>query len=327
MGKIKDDAYEYSLTLVVVFGILGNILVILSILRQKKKMLKNDYYFLVLHLAICDLLAALIMHMFYMVDVFWLKEPLSDHSHMMICNVYVIGNAFEYTGVGIMLIISLLRYRAIVHPLKPAISRRKLKVVCSLVYLVGLIVGCGIRLPRCFVKSNHVKVAYEKFFYAFWMFFGYFVPTIFMAVVYYKISRSFIKQNKLIKRVGSNENRRGPDSFFNILRYIRNRRTFRVCLSIVLCYGIAHIPRSVWSMWFITGECHLQMKYVWVRYFGTVLLVAGSHSVNPLIYGILDKQLVAFWKCCCQKKRKTQQSQAAVVVLGETRTAHRLHAL
>ena len=226
-----------------------------------------------------------------------------------------------------MLIISLLRYRAIVHPLKPAISRRKLKVVCSLVYLVGLIVGCGIRLPRCFIKSNHVKVAYEKFYYAFWMFFGYFIPTIFMAVVYYNISRSFIKQNKLIKRVGSNENRRGPDSFFNILRYIRNRRTFRVCLSIVLCYGIAHIPLSVRSMWFITGECHLQMKYVWVRYFGTVLLVAGSHSVNPLIYGILDKQLVAFWKCCCQKKRKTQQSQAAVVVLGETRTAHRLHAL
>jgi hypothetical protein len=48
-----------------------------------------------------------------------------------------------------MLIISVLRYRATVHPLKPAISRRKLKVVCGLVYIVGFIAGYGTRLPSC----------------------------------------------------------------------------------------------------------------------------------------------------------------------------------
>ena len=125
--KIKDDAYGYSYTVVIVFGILGNILVILSILRQKKNMLKNDYYFLVLHLAICDLQAALIMHMFYIVDVFLLEEQLSDHFPVIICNIYVIGNAFEYTGVGMMLIISLLRYRAIVHPFKPAFQSMEIE--------------------------------------------------------------------------------------------------------------------------------------------------------------------------------------------------------
>ena len=106
MGKIKDDAYGYSYTVVVVFGILGNILVILSILRQKKNMLKNDYYFLVLHLAICDLQAALIRHIFYIVDIFWLEEPLSDHSPMITCNIYVIGNAFECTGVGVIILLN-----------------------------------------------------------------------------------------------------------------------------------------------------------------------------------------------------------------------------
>ena len=243
MGKIKNDAYEYSYTVVVVFGILGNILVILSILRQKKNMLKNDYYFLVLHLAICDL-AALIIYIFNIVDIFWLEKPLSDYSPMITCNIYVILYTFQLIGVGMMFIISLLRYRAIVHPLKPAISRGKLKIVCGLVYLAGLIVGFGIRLPLCFIKSKVAYVAYLKFYRAFWIFFVYFIPTIFMAVVYYKKSRSLIKQNKHIKRVGSNENRRGPDSS-NILRYIRNRRTFRVCFSVVLCYAIANISWSV----------------------------------------------------------------------------------
>ena len=327
MEKIEDDAFGYSYTVVVVFGILGNILITLSILRQKKNMLKNDYYFLVLHLTICDL-AALIVLVFCIVNFFWLEESLSDHSLVITCNIYVILDVFQLIGVGMMLIISLLRYRAIVHPLKPAISRRKLKVICGLVYLVGLIVRCGIGLPRCFLMSNVVYVAYWKFYLAFRIIFVYFVPTIFMAVVYYKISRSLVKQNKYIKRVGSNTMRqRGPNSFFNILKYIRNRRTFRVCPPVVFCYGIACIPMSVWFMWFITGEYHLVMKYVWVGYFADVLAVAGLHSVNPVIYGILDKQLLAFWKCCCKKKRKTQESQAAVVVLGETRTAYRLHAL
>ena len=220
MGKIKDDAVEYSYTVVVVFGILGNILVILSILRQKKNMLKNDYYFLVLHLAICDL-AALIIYIFIIFDNFWVKESLSDYSPMITCNVYVILDAFRLMGVGMMLIISLLRYRATVHPLKPAISRRKLKVVCGLVYLVGLIAGCGIHLPLCFIKSNAVYVAYLKFNLTFLMFFGFFVPAVFMAVVYYKISRSLIKQNKHMKRVCSDAIRqRAPDSSLNILRYI-----------------------------------------------------------------------------------------------------------
>ena len=318
MGKTEDDGYRYSYTVVIVFGILGNILVILSMLRQNKNLLKNNYYFLVLHLAICDLIA-LIFHFFNVVDEFW---------PMITFAITVILDAFQLIGIAMMLIISLLRYRATVHPLKPAISRRILKVVCGLVYLVGLIAGCGIHLPRWFIKSYVMYVAYKKFYLAFCIFFGYLVSTIFMSVVYYKISRSLMKQNKYMKRVCSNAIRRpAPDSSLNILRYIRNRRTFLVCLSTVLCYGIAHIPISLWYMWFIAGEYHLVMKYVWIGYFGYALAAAGSQSINPVIYGILDKQLLTFWKCCCKKKRKTQKSQAAVVVCGETRTAHGLHAL
>ena len=135
MGKIESDTYRYSITVVTIFGILGNILVILSILRQKKSVVKNNYYFLVLHLAISDLVV-LIFYLF-----------------MITCPINVIGAVFQLTGVGMMLTISLLRYRAAVHPLKPAISGRKLKVVCALVYLVALIVAVGIHMPPCLIKS------------------------------------------------------------------------------------------------------------------------------------------------------------------------------
>ena len=79
MEEIEYDACRYSYTLVIVFGILRNILDILSILGQKKNALKNSYYFIVLHLPICDL-AVLIFYLFVAVQGFWLEEPLSVHS-------------------------------------------------------------------------------------------------------------------------------------------------------------------------------------------------------------------------------------------------------
>ena len=66
-----------------------------------------------------------------------------------------------------MLMISVLRYRATVHPLKPAISRRKLKVVCGLVYIVGFIAGYGPALPLGFLPWNDVRTVYIKYLYTY----------------------------------------------------------------------------------------------------------------------------------------------------------------
>jgi hypothetical protein len=209
-----------------------------------------------------------------------------------------------------MLIISLLRYRATVHPLKPDVSRRKLKVVCGLVYIVGFIAGYGTDLPLCFMQWNDVAIVYYKVLTGYTISCIYFFPTIFMAVVYYKIGRELIKQNKYMKSVRSNPVswRGAPDSSFNIdiLKFIRNRRTFFVCLITVLCYGIGNIPASVRYILYIAGENHFLLKYVWINYLANVLRAVGSHSVNPLIYGRLDKRLLPFWKLCRKKKQRPQ---------------------
>jgi hypothetical protein len=206
-----------------------------------------------------------------------------------------------------MLIISLLRYRATVHPLKPDVSRRKLKVVCGLVYIVGFIAGYATYLLLCFMQWNDVAIVYDKVFYGYLISRFYFSPTIFMAVVYYKISQTVIKQNKHMKSICSNRVRRNaPSSSFNILKFIRNRRIFLVCLVTVLCYGIGNIPITVCFILTIAEKHHVLMKYVWVLYLANSLRVASSHSVNPLIYGILDKKLLTFWKLCRKKKQRLQ---------------------
>ena len=302
MGKTTDDAYIYSNAVVLVFGILGNILVIISILRQKK-LLKNNYYFLVLHLAICDL-GVLIIFLFQYINLNLVEDGLVPTSTKY-CVFYHIYLVFRVAGIGMMLIISLLRYRATVHPLKPDVSRRKLKVVCGLVYIVGFIAGYGTGLPLCFVQRNDVVIVYDKVFYGYGISCFHFFPTIFMAVVYYKIGRELIKQNRSMKNVCSNPGRQSaPGSSSSILKFIRNRRIFLVCLITVLCYAIGNIPSTVYIILYIAEERHLLKKYVWILYLASVLRVAGSHSVNPLIYGRLDKKLLPFWKLCRKKKQR-----------------------
>jgi hypothetical protein len=304
MGKTYD-VYRYSYAVVIVFGILANILVIISILRQKK-LLKNNYYFFVLHLAICDL-GPLIILLFNHINWYLVEDRLVIYStkYCVFIHIYFV---FRVAGIGMMLIISLLRYRATVHPLKPDVSRRKLKVVCGLVYIVGFIAGYGTYLPLCFrMQWNDVAIVYKKVFYGYVISCFYFFPTIFMAVVYYKIGRALIKQNKYMKRVCSNPVRRNaPGSSFNILKFIRNRRTFFVCLITVLCYAIGNIPITVYLILYIAEEHHFLMKNVWILYSANVVRVGGSHSVNPLIYGILYKKLLAFWKICRKKKQRPQ---------------------
>jgi hypothetical protein len=304
MGKAADDAYRYSDAVVHVVGILGNILVIISILRQKK-LLKNNYYFLVLHLAICDL-GVLIIFLFDHINWHYVEDGLVFYSTKY-CVFFYIFLVFQAAGIGMMLIISLLRYRATVHPLKPDVSRRKLKVVCGLVYTVGFIAGYATYLPFCFMQRNDVAIVYDKVFSGYVMSCFYFFPTVFMAVVYYKIGRELIKQNKYMKNVCSNPGRRSaPDSSFNILKFIRNKRTFFVCLITVLCCAIGNIPITVYFILYTAGENDFLMKYVWIAYLTKVLRVAGSHSVNPLIYGRLDKKLLPFWKLCRKKKQRPQ---------------------
>ena len=278
------------------FGIFGNTLVIISILGQRR-LIKNNYYFLILHLAICDLLCLLIITLTN-VNFRFSKGPLISNSVLH----YVVDEmsfVFQAAGIGMMLAVSVLRYRATVHPLKPAIARRKLKVVCGLVY--------GTAVPLCLV---HATVDHAKFRLGYIITCFYSFPTMFMTVVYFRIARTLFKQNKYVKSIFSSSARSSASksSSFNIMKYLRNRRTFLVCLITVVCFGVGHVPLSVWGIWFISDKYHLMMKYTWLYNIAIILRLAGSHSVNPFIYGLLDKKLLRFWKLCLKKKRRSREA-------------------
>ena len=288
MGQTGYEAYRYSVILVHVFGIVGNALVIVSVARQKR-LLKNNYYFLVLHLAICDL-GALIWELLRGIDEQWLEPNEPNYSHS---TVYCVISRLYYVcfcaGMGTMMVISVLRYRATVHPLKPTISRRNLIMVCSLVYIASSVIGFGLFLPDCFIETS---VLYEKIWSGAALFLFIF-PVIFIAVCYCKIGIALFKQNERMKRLG-------PAAVSG--RHNRNRRIFFVCLSTVVCYAAGRLLFCVKFVWNLAGKYDLIMERYWVDYLARILNDAGTHSANPLIYGILDRRMFAYLKLCSRKK-------------------------
>ena len=301
MDKMETSAaHKYSYTSVAAFGTLGNILVIISILKQRR-LLKNNYYLLVLQLAICDLGWLVVIICTYVQHRLFLGGTFTK----TYCLFNRIRSIFHVAGIYMMLIISVLRYRAAVYPLKPDISRRKLKIICGLGYILGLIAGYGARAPLCFVQPNsHAGIIYWKFHYSYFIFL-YYPSTAVMAVLYYKVCRALMNHKKCLKSFGSSPVAQSTSaSSFPIMNYIKNRRTFLVCVGTVLCYGVGNLSISVFFIFRIAGENYLLTKHTWILHLGSVLKVAGSCSVNPLIYGVLDAKLLKFSRICSKKKRR-----------------------
>ena len=123
----------YAYASVSTFGCLGNILVIFSICRQS--LYKNIHYYLVLHLTICDLwnlLAALRHGYRHFTGKGWMTS-------VILCKLSLLPGTFFVAGVLFMVLVSILRYRAVFYPLRPAVNRCKLHFVSAAVYVFSVL--------------------------------------------------------------------------------------------------------------------------------------------------------------------------------------------
>lgn len=265
------------------FGIIGNALVILTILR-KRSLLKSNYYYVVLHLAICDF-TFLLFRLGGLV-----ANDFGAALHVPLCSVRMTCRIIYLCGSGMMMIISVLRCRATVHPLQPVISRRNLKIACALVYTISITLLIIADLPRCFLNTSaNFLLLYEKVTGSVGNFI-YIFSALAMASLYYKTTLALVQQSKTIQ---------SSCSLSAHLRHAKNRKVSFISLCTVVCYTIGNIFQMVNNSKFITNNKNSQL--VEIGKIGFLLQLTLINSANPLIYGVLDRKLVLFWKNCRQK--------------------------
>ena len=296
VGSSHGYVYKTILTFVAIFGSLGNAVVILSMLR-KRRLLKNNFYYLVFHVTICDF-------SYLLVSVYDVYSNLAgkelDYSNPAVCVVFLhFRELYLLFGAYFMLVISIVRYRAVLHPLKPAISYRRLKVVSCFLYLLLIFIS-GPNVYFCFGLSPSFLQNYgaPSFFVRTTVW--YFLPATIMSLIYWKICRELIRQNNSIKSSKSMT----LNNCGNTARLLhhRNWRTFLVSSVIVICFVVGGLPKQVSYFQYArqshdqTVDLHKLMDYGWLTQ------AAATCAMNPLIYGILDRKLLSIIKLCQKKK-------------------------
>ena len=114
-------------------ALFGNTLVILTILFQRS--LKTNYYLLVLHLAFCDETLSLTnIVMQYMLPL----SRVTDHRKILGVGLNVFMGIAHFTEPQIIILIAVLRYKAVAHPFSTGLTRKKLHCIIALMYTLAM---------------------------------------------------------------------------------------------------------------------------------------------------------------------------------------------
>ena len=172
---------------ILVFGTVGNIVVILIVLRFKD-IKKSPGHFFILNLAVCDLLIPLISIPF---DVLLVETNYRWHFGPIMCKVIPAMTTFVATSSPLTLAaIALDRYRTLLHPFKRRLDVKTVKLLIALVHLSSavLVLPHLVTLDLSPNGSYCVEVWSHELhskIYTFVLFLGqYALPLLFMSIIY-----------------------------------------------------------------------------------------------------------------------------------------------
>ena len=122
-------AYHVVFDVVRCLAIIGNVIVIMAILMQRS--LQSNYYFLVLHLALCDFLLPLTS---------FLKDNQAIPYHGRIAST-IVFNTTLFAEYFIVVAIAALRLRGVANPFSLGLPQTKVFLLVAFLYPLSLMIG------------------------------------------------------------------------------------------------------------------------------------------------------------------------------------------
>ena len=291
--------------LIQIFGLAGNLLVVTSVLKERR--LRTNYYLTVLNLSFCDigLLACSIIE--------WQIFPWMWHNgHVLknfglICKLWLTGLAWFYTnGVYFMVFIGYLRYRSVVKPFKERLSRKRVLLTIVLMYLISVLfftpkfISLDEEHYRCFDNYSGI-VLYDLYSHCQPAFLFLF-PMLILCFLYAKLCFSLHKHSKNIQSCDMTHNR--PDLTKSRLAFALQRRNTKAIFTgiiIVAIFCISNVPVQIQTqLTFVEGNYNIELGF-WTF----ALFYTSSACLNPYVYALLDDAIFACFKkrlkiICCR---------------------------
>lgn len=300
-GSYIDHSFNQTSTVVITcmyflvcaVGLCGNALVIYVILRYAKMKTVTNIY--ILNLAVADVLFMLGLP-FIAIQLALVHWPFGP----VLCRVVMtVDSLNQFTSIFCLMVMSIDRYLAVVHPIKSTKWRkpRIAKTINLAVWVVSLLVNLPIVIYSGVITKHNgcfctiVWPEPQETYYTVFMFYtfilGFFLPLMVICLCYLLI---IIKVKSSGIRVGSSKRKRSE------------RKVTRMVSIVVAVFVFCWLPFYVFNVTSVTGSISttpiLRSTFAFV-----VVLGYANSCANPILYAFLSENFKkSFQNVLCLKK-------------------------
>ena len=274
---------------IIVAGTIGNLMLIIALALQRHR--KTSQYF-ILNLATVDLLTCVLSIPF---DISLLLVGGWPFGSVLCRLVYPLQTLFMAVSVSTLLCMALERHRVIIHPLKPKITGRVIKLVITLIWVIaaGLVSPYAAALKMkegdCVENWPNNDLAYPKAFTLCVFVILYISPLCVISIAYTRIGLRLRTQSQKAKVfVGAKSIKRSTK-----FRARQNIRIVKVFVIAVVAFALCLLPFQVMWMWSDFGNGQKWEHFYTVLTFANVMVYANS-AINPYIFGAIGRK----YNCC-----------------------------
>ena len=312
----------FKLTLevfIAMFGVLGNILVVIVISSLGKKKQTGDFF--LLNLAIADLGTLLFTFPLVVIKE---KIPWNWPFGEFICLYwYPFPEIFYGASVWCIVVIAAERYHKIVTMKTPGrnknkTSLRRAKIVATCVWVISFLIFC---VPLYFVVEYHgdpdMKTCgpnfpffFEGVYIGLLTLFSYILPLIVISFTYIAISRVINQSSVFIKAVkqgrGTDDEQRSSLTSIKSVRLKQNRRAKKILTPLVLVFAITMLPLSIFRLIVLFWRAFVKQVYFQSLLYVVTVFVILNSSTNPIIYSVVSKDFrKGLSNLCCRHRERT----------------------
>ena len=294
--------------LIALFGVIGNVLVIITIGTLGKKKKTGDFY--LQNLATADLGTLLLTF-----PIASVKEkapfnwPLGEFTCRYLCPVPEI---FYGASVWFIAVIAIERYRKMVI-FKISVPHRasklqRARIIAAGVWIISFIIFC---LPLYFVvkyrelpnggkwcgpawPSLDREMIIARVYVVLLTFLSYILPLIVISFTYLAIfcklrqSNAFIKAMKREQRTLTGGREFSSATVVKSIRLRQNKRAKKILTPLVLVFAFTMLPLNIFRLTIFWAEIVTKEYYTILLYIVSVFVILNS-SANPFIYSIVSR--------------------------------------
>ncbi|XP_038045948.1 neuromedin-U receptor 2-like [Patiria miniata] len=313
-----------------VIGVLGNLLVCFVILRAK--CLHNLTNYLLVNLAVADMLLCLHAFIYYLVTAEGCAlisfVPASQGGRQIFCRLLASRfsvRALSYASAYNLCVVTLERYVAIVHPLQyeRKLTATRMKTLITLIWMISFVLS----LPILFTiyPSDDPEQACSEITYPHQMFplilnigsfiLGYLVPVTSMSLAYYKMQVTLKRQAKALRLQQARE------AAYDLV--IARQRLVSVLTIVLGAFVILLTPGFVTYLLCLHPTANGPFSFCASKYYRYTREICNlayylNSVINPIIYEFKYKKFRKALKsafCSCFKKHNRNRVDIAMVPL------------